>query len=251
MQRLGGSVIGFADPGSTRAAKGSFYEEGLKDTIKVVQTYSDVIVIRHYESGAAARAAGYADIPVLNAGDGTNEHPTQCLLDLYTMWRLQGRLDGMAIALVGDLTIRAMRSLTLGLSHFDSKVYLVSPPEQRSNLNMLDRPNIKAKFLEVTSIDEVLPEVDVVYIVAIKNSPDISLVGRGREGITPTEYQLSPEKLRVTRDNLCVLSPLPRSDELPIEVDEFPQAKYFDQAFYGMVVRMALLAMVFDRDGLF
>jgi aspartate carbamoyltransferase catalytic subunit len=251
MLRLGGGVVGFADPSVTRAGKGGFYEEGLKDTVKVVQTYSDVIAIRHYESGAAAKAAEYADIPVLNGGDGMNEHPTQCLLDLYTMWRSQGCLDGLTVALVGDLTIRPMRSLTLGLSHFDAKVYLVSPPEQRSNLNMKDRPKVRAKFSEVSSIDEVLSTVDVVYIVPIKNAPDISLAGRARGEVTPTLYRLTTEKLRGAKPNLSVLAPLPRTDELPQEVDELPCAQYYPQSYHGMIVRMALLAMVLDRDGLF
>jgi len=251
MLRLGGGVIGFADPSVTRAGKGGFFEEGLKDTVKVVQTYSDVIAIRHYESGAAAKAAEYADIPVLNGGDGMNEHPTQCLLDLYTIWRLQGRLDGITVALIGDLTIRAMRSLTLGLSHFDAKVYLVSPREQGSNLNMTNHLKVRSKFLEASSIDEVLPEVDVLYIVPIKNPPDISLVGRTREEVTPTAYRLTAEKLRGAKGNLSVLAPLPRTDELPPEIDELACAQYYPQSYYGMIVRMALLAMVLDRDGLF
>lgn len=250
--RLGGSVIGFADPSVTRAGKGGFYEEGLKDTVKVVQTYSDVIAIRHYESGAAAKAAQYADIPVLNGGDGTNEHPTQALLDLYTIFRLQGRLDGLTIALVGDLTVRPMRSISLALSYFDTRIYLVSPPEQQLENEIKAHMQPTCKFSEAASIDDVIDDVDVINIVGIKHHPDVSSVSKlGRDDITPKEYTLTAEKLRKAKSNLIILHPLPRTDELPQELDEFPYAKYYEQAYYGMVVRMALLAMVLDKDGVF
>jgi aspartate carbamoyltransferase catalytic subunit len=246
MQRLGGGVIGFADPSVSRAYGPR--AETLEDTIRTVERYCDTIVIRHPESGVAQLAAEIARVPILNAGDGTNEHPTQGLLDAYTMWREKGRLDGLTVGLVGDIArTRGMRSLLYVLGKFNLKLILVAPTEIR--LTEEQRQFLKNNaidFTETTDLKSAVREMDVLYTTRLN-----------KEGAkTEDEYnkllksypRITLDILRNAKEDLIVLHDLPRTDELGLhiaaEVDNTPHAKYFDEVEYGVAVRMALLALI-------
>ena len=236
MQRLGGSVIGFTNPKATSISKG----ETLADTISIVDLYSDVIVIRHPFEGSARLAAEFAEHPVINAGDGAGQHPTQTLLDLFTMVREFGEIKGLNVALIGDLKYgRTVHSLAYILSHLDANLYLVSPPLLRMPKHIIRE--LKNKPVETDNLEEVLDEIDVFYVTRIQKErfPD------------PTEYRKVAGTYRITRKllskakkNSIVMHPLPRVDEISPEVDHLPNARYFQQAFNGVPIRMALLALV-------
>jgi aspartate carbamoyltransferase catalytic subunit len=248
MQRLGGGVLGFADPKTVRA--GDYFQESLHDTVRVVESYADVLVIRHPRAGAPAEAARHAGVPVINGGDGYNEHPTQALLDLYTMRREKGSLDGLTVALVGDMNMRVMHSLPLALARYETKVFFVSPSDRTMPADWkveLDR--VALDYEERTTLDDVLPETDVVYIVeTITPSFEVGRVEQTTEKeSTPSTYVFDRKKLAMAKPGVLVLHPLPRTDELPGEIDPTGAAGYFAQAFYGVPVRMALLALVLGR----
>ncbi len=244
MLRLGGRVIGFTGEEATSIAKG----ESLADTIRMLDIYADAIVIRHYLEGAAKYAAEIATIPVINAGDGTQSHPTQAMLDLYTIWRELGEIDGISIGILGDLKYaRTVRSLIEGLTLFrPSKIYLISPPSLRPRkeiLQTLERAGLRYIFAE--SLDEVIGDLDVLYVVRIQKErfPDVVEYERVRGS-----YRVTLETLKKAKDTLLILHPLPRVDELPPEVDSTKYARYFKQAAYGVPVRMALLTLIFGRE---
>ena len=238
MLRLGGSVFGFADPKSSSVAKG----ETLKDTIKIVSGYADVIVMRTPWEGAAKAASLYADVPVVNAGDGGHMHPTQTTADLTTITRLRGSVDGLAIGLCGDLKNgRTVHSLIKALAKFrDIRFFLISPRELavpeylRQFMAAHHMP-----FVEVTGLEPVIPQLDVLYMTRIQRErfQDPQAYERNR-GI----YVLTRAKLSRARGNLLVMHPLPRVDEISVDVDDDPRAVYFQQARFGMFARMALLA---------
>jgi len=239
MHKLGGDVVGFADPTGTSAQKG----ENLADTIRVLENYSDVIVLRHPKEGAARLAAEFAAVPVINAGSGSEEHPTQALLDLYTIRQEKGGIDGLNIALVGDLRYgRTVHSLAYILSLFSvGRLYLVSPPLLRMRREVSEYVGRKIAVVEAQDIREVIPEVDVLYATRIQKErfpdPEEYLKVKG-------SYLITPETLKNGKKDLILLHPLPRVDEIASEVDQTPHAKYFKQVWNGLVVRMALLALV-------
>ena len=240
MLRLGGSVLGFAEAGTSSAGgKG----ETLADTIRTVEKYADVIVMRHPLDGSARVAAEFSSIPVINAGSGSEEHPTQALLDLYSIKKLKGRLDGISISLCGDLKYgRTVHSLGMGLSHYDVTIKLAAPPSLRMKPAVIEQmKKAGASVIEVESVEEAVKDTDVIYMTRIQKErfPD------------PREYDKVSGKFRITaqdvslmRDDAIILHPLPRVDELSAEVDRFPQAKYFDQVYNGVIVRMAILKMI-------
>ncbi len=237
MLRLGGSVFGFADPNSSSTAKG----ETLKDTIKMVSSYADVVVMRNPREGAAKAAALYSHVPVVNAGDGGHMHPTQTLADLTTITRLHGKIDGMTIGLCGDLKYgRTVHSLIKALAKFDDiRFYLIAPRElaipDYMRTFMKDR---KMRFVEVTGLEPAIPQLDVLYMTRIQRERFIDPLAYERvKGI----YILKRRMLDRAKSSLLVLHPLPRVDEIAQDVDDDPRAVYFDQARYGMFARMALL----------
>jgi len=242
MQRLGGSVISTENAAEfSSVAKG----ETLEDTVRILNGYADVLVIRHYEVGSAKRAASVSHIPVINAGDGAGQHPTQALLDLYTIHKEIGSIDGLRIAMVGDLAQgRTVRSLTYLLSKFQSiRIYFVAPPLLKMKEDILDHlREKKVWYAEETDLDKVLPEVNVVYQTRIQKE-------RFGDRIADYEacrgvYMINSNSLREMKANAIVMHPLPRLDEIAMGVDSDPRAAYFRQAQNGLYVRMALLRML-------
>ncbi len=242
MHRLGGDVIGFADANVTSSVKG----ESLGDTIQIVSQYADVIVLRHPADGAARRAACVTDVPVINAGDGSNQHPTQTLLDLYTILKTQKKIDELHIAFVGDLKYgRTVHSLASALTHFKVRLYFVAHPSLQipgELLHELWSHQIKLSFHE--SMEEVIRKVDILYMTRIQKERFTDSVEYAR---AKDLYQLRPEHLKQVKKNLCVLHPLPRVNEISREVDTMPQAQYFKQASYGLEVRQAILGLVLGK----
>jgi len=242
MYKLGGNVIGFAEPGVSSIWKG----ESLADTVRVVESYSDVIVLRHPLEGAARFAAEYARVPVINAGSGAEEHPTQALLDLYTITKSKGKIDGLNIVLMGDLRYgRTVHSLAYALSLYDVKLSLVSPDLLRMRPEVVDDIKDRIEVSEHTDLMEVLPEADVLYVTRIQKErfPDLAEYEKVRGS-----YVIDLNVLKKAKEDLIVLHPLPRIDEVAVEVDSTPFAKYFEQARNGVVVRMALLALVLGAN---
>ena len=242
MLRLGGGVITVAEAKPSSAAKG----ESLRDTIKTVEGYADVIVLRHPQIGAAKEAADATERPVLNAGDGAGQHPTQSLLDLYTILKEQERVDGLTIALTGDLRNgRTVHSLALLLSNYDVNFLFVAPDALRMPTEIVDR--VKAAGIDVTEsskLGDAIHEADVLYMTRIQ-----------RERFEdPKEYErlkdafvLQSDMLADAKPNLTIMHPLPRVNEIAADVDDHPAAAYFRQSANGVPIRMALLALVADR----
>ncbi|KAI3820507.1 hypothetical protein L1987_08055 [Smallanthus sonchifolius] len=242
MKRLGGEVLTTENAREfSSAAKG----ETLEDTIRTVEGYSDIIVMRHFESGAARRAAMTANIPVINAGDGPGEHPTQALLDVYTIEREVGKLDGIKVGLVGDLANgRTVRSLAYLLAKFkDVKIYFVSPEVVKMKDDIKEYLTSKGiKWEESVDLMEVASKCDVVYQTRIQKERfgeriDLYDEARGR-------YIVDRDVLSVMQKHAVVMHPLPRLDEITVEVDEDPRAAYFRQAKNGLYIRMALLKLL-------
>jgi aspartate carbamoyltransferase catalytic subunit len=237
MLRLGGSVFGFAEPNATSASKG----ETLADTVRIAGSYADAIVLRSPLEGAALAASLYSEIPLVNAGDGGHHHPTQTLTDLTTIARMRGGVGNMTIGICGDLRYgRTVHSLLLALSKFDAVTYyLISPPELRAPAYILERLREKgARLHEISDLNGALPELDVLYMTRIQ---------RERFG-DPREYDrlrgtyiLRKSMLGAAGDDMLIMHPLPRLDEIDADVDGDPRAVYFEQARYGMFIRMALL----------
>ena len=244
MHRLGGSVIGFASPESSRASGPR--AETLEDTVRTVERYCDVIVMRHPETGAAKRAADVASVPVINGGDGTNQHPTQGLLDTFTIWKEKGTLDGLNIGMVGDLkSTRGMHSLVYCLSNFKSRLIFVSLPELRFGEDV--KKHLKAKrveYEEFTNLEDVIEELDVMYVTRLNKEG----AGSAYETLLKRYPRITLDIVKKGKKDLIVMHDLPRTDELGLQisadVDDTPHAKYFDEVEYGVAVRMALLALV-------
>jgi aspartate carbamoyltransferase catalytic subunit len=246
MHRLGGHVTGFSDAKMTRA--GDFYQESIKDTVNMLEYYGDVIAMRHYQQGAPAEAAKYASVPVINCGDGWGEHPTQVLTDMFTIWREKGRLDGLSFLLVGDMRMRTMHSISYAMTKFDIKAYYVCPPD------MALTPEFKAEikdmglqFEEAESVEQVVDKVDVIYMEPVVQ-PDYTKSRderKGDVGLTPKEYQITKDLLfRKAKPDAMVLHSLPRMDELSLDVDTTRHQRYWVEAYNGVLMRMALLALV-------
>ncbi len=240
MLRLGGKVLGFADVIATSAGgKG----ETLADTIRTVERYADIIVIRHPLDGSARVASEFSKIPVINAGSGSEEHPTQALLDLYSIKKMKNSIDGITISLCGDLKYgRTVHSLGLALRYYNVKVKLAAPQALRMKptiINEMKEAGIEVE--EVENLEDAVKDVDVVYMTRIQKErfPDIreydSVKGKFRITMNEVE-QMKPEAI--------ILHPLPRVDEIDPDVDATPHAKYFDQVYSGVVTRMAILKMI-------
>lgn len=242
MMRLGGSVTGFASGSVSSASKG----ESLSDTVRVVENYCDVMVLRSSLEGAARLAADISSKPVINAGDGTRQHPTQTLLDLYTISKEIGTIDGLKVALVGDLKYgRTVHSLSYALTMFDVELSFVSPPELSMPEEVVS--DLKAEGLRVETTDDlshVIESSDVVYMTRIQKErfPDPMEYERMKGA-----YSIDSTMLEGAKENMIVMHPLPRIDEISTTVDSSPHARYFQQAFYGLVVRMALLSLVLGK----
>jgi len=239
MKRLGGEVVGFSSAEGTSVEKG----ETFSDTIRMLDAYADVIVVRHRLEGAARLAAEIAQSPVVNAGDGSFNHPTQAMLDLYTIWREKGRIDGLKIGIMGDLKYaRTVNSLLEGLSLFDVEIALISPEFLRPRQETLDYVQSRGLRLRAyTRLEEALGELDVLYVVRIQKERFLDPLEFER---VKGSYKLTAESLRGAKDDLIVLHPLPRVDELDASVDRTRHAAYFRQAAYGVPLRMALLSLV-------
>lgn len=245
IHRLGASVVGFADGSNTSLGKKG---ETLADTISVIGTYVDAIVMRHPQEGAARLATEFSGgIPVLNAGDGSNQHPTQTLLDLFTLQETQGRLNNLDIAMVGDLKYgRTVHSLTQALAKFDGNRFYFIAPDALSMpayiTDMLDEKGIA--WSRHNTIEDVVPQLDILYMTRVQ-----------KERLDPSEYAnvkaqfiLRVSDLAHARDNMKVLHPLPRIDEIDTDVDSTHHAWYFQQAGNGIYARQALLALVLNRE---
>ena len=241
VQRLGGTVIGFADSANTSLGKKG---ETLADSIKIISSYADAVVMRHPQEGAARLASEFSRVPVINGGDGSNQHPTQTLLDLFTIHETQGRLDGVTLAFVGDLKYgRTVHSLAQALSLFNCRLYFVSPEALAMPdyiCEELDDRGIQYEL--VANLEEVVPELDILYMTRVQ-----------KERFDETEFQhmkarykLEAEMLTHARPTLKVLHPLPRVDEIALDVDSTPYAYYFQQAENGVYARQALLARVLN-----
>jgi aspartate carbamoyltransferase catalytic subunit len=238
MYRFGGNCIGFAEPKMASVEKG----ENLADTIRVVENYADVLVIRHPLEGAARLAAEFASIPVINAGTGAEEHPTQAMLDLYTIRKEAGKINGLSIALVGDLRYgRTVHSLAYALSLYDIKLHLVSPSLLRMKKEVLEEVSQRVKVQESEDLSKIIPDVDVIYVTRIQKERFGSLEDYEKvRGV----YRLTANDLSTAKKQMIVMHPLPRVDEIAYDVDGTPHAKYFRQVWYGLLVRMSLIGLV-------
>jgi len=238
MYKLGGTAIGFAEPKVSSVEKG----ENLADTVRVVESYADVLAVRHPLEGAARVAAEFASVPIINAGSGAEEHPTQALLDLYTIMKEKKAIDGLSIALIGDLRYgRTVHSLSYALSNYKVKLYLVSPESLRMRREVLETVKGKMKVIERTALEDVVPELDVLYVTRIQKErfPDPVEYAKVR-GV----YKVDLNLLKNAKKGMIILHPLPRVDEIAPEVDSTPHARYFQQVWNGIVTRMALLALI-------
>ena len=242
MQRLGGTVIGFSDMQTTSAKKG----ESLHDCIKMIDHYADVLVIRHPLEGSAQLAADAADIPVINAGDGANQHPTQTFLDLFSIQECQGTLENLQIAMVGDLKYsRTVHSLSQALTHFKPRLYLVSPPGLEMPKEICDELREKGiKFSFHKSLEEILDKADILYITRIQEE---RFAHKLEYEMVKNSYILKTEHLQNVKPNFKVLSPLPRLYEIDMAVDKTPYAFYFQQARNGIFTRQALLGLLLGK----
>jgi aspartate carbamoyltransferase catalytic subunit len=246
MHRLGGHVMGFSDAKMTRA--GDFYQESIKDTVHMLEYYGDAIVMRHFQQGAPREAAKWASVPVINAGDGWGEHPTQVLTDLYTTLVEKGTIDGLTFVAIGDMRMRTMHSLGYALTQFDAQMISVAPPEM--SLTDEFKAELAEQNLFVRTADhvaDVIGEADVIYMEPVVQAD----YTKGRDE-RKAETDLTPDNYKVTRKLLAdkaksdaiILHSLPRMDELPPDVDATKHARYWQEAYNGVVMRMALLALV-------
>jgi aspartate carbamoyltransferase catalytic subunit len=238
MHRLGGSTIGFAEAEIASVKKG----ENLADTIRTVENYADVIALRHPLEGAARLAAEFSGVPIINGGSGAEEHPTQALLDLYTMMKEKGKIDGLKIAFAGDLRYgRTVHSLAYALSLYNIELYLVSPETLKMRREVLQTIKERISVTERTSLEKIVPLVDVLYVTRIQKErfPDPAEYAKVKGS-----YRIDLQALSEAKKDLTILHPLPRVDEIAAEVDNTPYARYFQQVRNGIVVRMALLALI-------
>ena len=238
MLELGGQVIGFSDANSSSVSKG----ETVADTVRVIRCFADIIAMRHFKEGAPLVASQYAGVPVINAGDGSHSHPTQTLTDLLTIKREKGRFDHMTIGFCGDLKFgRTVHSLIKALSRYEGiEVILISPEELRLPDYMLQemQANSKLTFREVRTMEEVMPELDILYMTRVQKERFLDEEEFDR---VKNSFVLDPEKLKTARKDMIILHPLPRVNEITRAVDNDPRAAYFRQVENGKFVRMALI----------
>ncbi len=244
MQRLGGRVVTIADPAVSSVSKG----ETLSDTVRMLSGYADAIVIRHPNEGAARLAAQVSDKPVINAGDGAGQHPTQTLLDLATMQERFGTLTGLRVVLMGDLRFgRTVHSLAYALTLFGATIVLTSPPSLKMPEHVRrELDSMGAHVIEEENLGRAIRTADVLYVTRIQKERFGDLAEYAR---VSSDYRLDPKLLEGVKDTFIVMHPLPRVAEIPKEVDSTPHAAYFRQAFLAVPVRMALLSQILTARG--
>lgn len=242
MHKLGGSVIGFSEPTTTSLEKG----ETLHDTIKIIDGYCDLLVMRHPEAGSVHNAAEVAKNPVINAGDGANEHPTQTFVDLYTIMKAHGTLENLNIGFLGDLKYgRTVHSLAYALSHFKNKLYFISNKSLRMPAHYLkELASLNVTFVEEEDLSRVSKELDILYVTRIQKE---RFLDADEYEQAKKSYLLDKTLLKSIKPTLKILHPLPRVDELDPSLDKEPQSIYFEQARNGVPVRMALLGLLLGK----
>jgi aspartate carbamoyltransferase catalytic subunit len=239
MLKLGGNYIGFADADIASVKKG----ENLVDTIRTVEKYADAIALRHNLEGSAKLAAEYSKVPIINGGTGAEEHPTQAFTDLYTIRKEKGKIDGLKIALIGDLRYgRTVHSLSYALAHYNIQLYLISPQTLRMRNDVLQTINSKIPVTQDANLEEIMPQIDVLYVTRIQKErfPDAAEYAKVKGA-----YKIDQNTIKTAKKDMILMHPLPRIDEITPAVDALPQARYFEQVGNGMLVRMALLSLVF------
>jgi len=242
MQKLGGSTIGFSDAETSSTKKG----ENFVDTIRTVENYADAIALRHSLEGAAAVAVEYSKVPIINSGTGAQEHPTQALIDLYTIQKEKGQIDNLKIAIMGDLRYgRTVHSLARALMNYNVELFLVSPEALQIQGSILREIKNKIVVVETRSLEEIMSEIDVLYVTRIQQErfPD------------PTEYaklkgayRIDQKTIKAAKKDMIILHPLPRVDEIAPEIDQTAHARYFQQVGNGLFVRMAILSLVLNAS---
>ncbi|QAA33890.1 aspartate carbamoyltransferase [Clostridium manihotivorum] len=239
MMRLGGKVIGFSEPNSSSVSKG----ESLADTIRTVSCYADIIAMRHPKEGSAKVASIYSDIPVINAGDGGHQHPTQTLTDLLTIKQLKGSFNNMTIGICGDLKFgRTVHSLLKAMSRYENNRYILISPSELQIPDYIREEVLKynnIEFMEVESLEQSIESLDILYMTRVQKERFFNEAEYLR---LRDSYILDREKLKRAKKDLMILHPLPRVNEIDYSIDEDERACYFKQAKYGMYVRMALIA---------
>ena len=245
MQRLGGSVIGFSEAGSSSTAKG----ESLSDTVQTVGCYAAIIVMRHPKEGAPVVAARRAGVPIINAGDGAHNHPTQTLTDLLTIWRSKHTFEGLTIGLCGDLKFgRTVHSLVAAMARYTGVKFVFIAPEELRFPRYIIEEELETRgipYEEVTSMEEAMPKLDVLYMTRVQKERFFNEADYIRLKDT---YILTPDKLEPAKKDMIVMHPLPRVNEISVAVDDDPRAAYFPQAKNGMFIRMALILKMLEVE---
>ena len=238
MYELGGQVLGFSEAASSSAAKG----ESVSDTVKVVSCYADIIAMRHPKEGAPLVASMKADVPVINAGDGGHNHPTQTLADLLTIWREKGRFEDLTIGLCGDLKFgRTVHSLIAAMSRYARVKFVLISPEELKLPSYVKKDILQKKgipYTQTTDLESVMPELDVLYMTRVQRE---RFFNEDEYVRLKDSYILTPEKLKTAKESLSILHPLPRVNEISVAIDDDPRACYFKQALNGKYMRMALI----------
>lgn len=245
MRRLGGSVVGFSEASSSSSSKG----ESLSDTVQVVGSYVDIIAMRHPKEGAPVMAARKAGVPIINAGDGSHNHPTQTLTDLLTIWRTKKRFDNLTIGLCGDLKFgRTVHSLVGAMARYSGIKFVFIAPEELRFPRYIIEEELESRgipYEEVTTMEEAMPQLDILYMTRVQRERFFNEADYIRLKDT---YILTPDKLEPAKKDLVVLHPLPRVNEISVDVDADPRACYFDQAKNGMFIRMALILKMLEVE---
>ena len=245
MYELGGNVLGFSEAQSSSSAKG----ESVADTVKVVGYYADIIAMRHPKEGAPLVASMNTDVPVINAGDGGHNHPTQTLTDLLTISREKGHFDGLTVGFCGDLKFgRTVHSLIGALSRYENVRFILISPSELTVPEYLKKEVLEAKnieFIETTDLEKYMPELDILYMTRVQKERFFNEQDYIR---LKDSYILNTEKLSLAKPDLCVLHPLPRVNEIAVAVDRDPRAKYFEQAKNGKYIRMALILKLLEVE---
>ena len=243
MHRLGGSVVGFSEAGSSSSAKG----ESLSDTVQTVGCYADIIAMRHPKEGAPVVAARRAGVPIINAGDGSHNHPTQTLTDLLTIWRTKKRFNDLTIGLCGDLKFgRTVHSLVGAMARYTGIKFIFIAPEELRFPRYIIEDELESRgipYEEVTTMEEAMPKLDILYMTRVQRERFFNEADYIRLKDT---YILTPDKLVPAKEDLVIMHPLPRVNEISVAVDDDPRACYFDQVKNGMYVRMALILKMLE-----
>ena len=238
MYELGGQVLGFSEAASSSASKG----ESVSDTVKVVSCYADIIAMRHPKEGAPLVASMKADVPVINAGDGGHNHPTQTLADLLTIWREKGRFTNLTIGLCGDLKFgRTVHSLIEAMARYENVRFALISPEELKLPSYVKKDILQKKgipYTQTTDLESVMPELDVLYMTRVQRE---RFFNEDEYVRLKDSYILTPEKLKTAKESLSILHPLPRVNEISVAIDDDPRACYFKQALNGKYMRMALI----------